>query len=408
MSRLTFISSLALLVTSCKAQIRANDEICVMGDFNYCPVDDLTPSALDRSIVILPGGATRCAFDDFSVPGANYTTNSTYFFQVFPAPSKTKLMLYFQGGGACVDEATCSFGVQCMFQTFNANARPLSNGVLDRSNVENVFNDYNIVHLPYCTGDLHVGSTMKSDFGSTLNSSLNRPECLGHNMSLHMVGYNNTMAVLEWAVTNYPNPEEIIISGYSAGAIGAQMVSGLVAEIWHVKEKNIRYSVLSDSYVGVMHNEEAAGKILSTYGMCDLDLKLTNSLQDACKQTTVSFTGIISHLITATTDVQWLFIQSMYDRDQRFYYQLQQDGITGHPFTNLVSGEDFYSKMMAMIDVYKNVSNDISTFYVNNSQHVFLTRNNYYYNATRTPSGELLGSFLKKWLVTDLSLDTVA
>ncbi|TDH71032.1 hypothetical protein CCR75_002799 [Bremia lactucae] len=57
------------------------------------------------------------------------------------------------------------------------------------------------------------------------------------------------------------------------------MVSGYVAEILKVEANKIRYSVLSNSYVGVLHNEEAAGKMLLNNGMCDMDLKLTDSLQ---------------------------------------------------------------------------------------------------------------------------------
>ncbi|GMF33214.1 unnamed protein product [Phytophthora lilii] len=64
--------------------------------------------------------------------------------------------------------------------------------------------------------------------------------------------------------------------------------------------------------------------------------------------------------------------------------------------------------MTAIIDVYKNISDDVSTFYVNSTQHVYLTVNDYYHNATRTPGGEFLGDFLKDWLVTNSSLDAAA
>lgn len=64
--------------------------------------------------------------------------------------------------------------------------------------------------------------------------------------------------------------------------------------------------------------------------------------------------------------------------------------------------------MTAIIDVYRNLSDEVSTFYVNGTQHVFLTVNDYYHNATRTPGGVLLGDFLKDWLVTNSSLDAAA
>ncbi|KAG2783451.1 hypothetical protein JG687_00006008 [Phytophthora cactorum] len=410
MWKLALTGSLALLASLTQAQIRDGDEICVMSDSNSCAVDDLTTSALDSSTVIYPGGATRCAFDDFSNSSVDYTTNSTYFFQVFPAPeqSKTKLMLYFQGGGACIDDDTCAFGLQCIFETFTANARPLSTGVLNRSNDENLFNDYNIVHLPYCTGDLHIGSRVDHITDSPLYALLDMPECLGHNMTLHQVGYNNTKAVLDWALENYPNPEEIIISGYSAGALGAQALSALVADTWQVEENNIRYSVLSDSYVGVLPSDYTAGKLISYYGSCELDLKVAAELWDRCDDNDLTVTEMMSYMIESVPAAQWLFLNSMYDETQRYFYQLVEEGILGYPFTNLISGEDFYSNLTAIIDVYKNISDEVSTFYVNRSQHVYLTVNDYYHNATRSPGDELLGDFLKNWLVTNSSLDAAA
>lgn len=82
---------------------RPGDEVCSISSSNACGVDAITPSKLDGSTLIYPGGETRCAFDDSSVPSANnFTTNATYFFQVFPnqKKDKKKVFLYFQGGGA--------------------------------------------------------------------------------------------------------------------------------------------------------------------------------------------------------------------------------------------------------------------------------------------------------------------
>ncbi|KAE8995248.1 hypothetical protein PR003_g20285 [Phytophthora rubi] len=408
MWKLALTGSLALLATLAKAQIRDGDEICVVSDSNACAVDDLTPSALDSSAVIYPGGDTRCAFDDFSNSSVDFSTNATYFFQVFPAQSKKKLMLYFQGGGACIDDLTCAFGLQCMYETFSPNAKPLSTGVLNRSNDENLFNDYNIVHLPYCTGDLHIGSHVEAIADSALYSLLGMPECLGHNMTLHQVGYNNTKAVLDWAVENFPNPEEILISGSSAGALAAQALSALVADTWEVEENNIRYSVLGDSYVGVLPSDYTAGKLISYYGTCELDLKVTAKLWDQCDDNELSVAEMMSYMIEDVPAAQWLFLNSMYDETQRYFYELVAEGILGYPFTDLISGEDFYSTMTAIINVYRNVSDQVSTFYANSTQHVYLTVNDYYHNATRTPGGEYLGDFLKDWLVTNSSIDAAA
>ena len=336
----------ALVVTSLtRAQVRHDDEICVMNASSSCAVDSLTPSALDRSIVIYPGGDTRCAFDDFSHPGVTFATNATYFFQVFPAPDqiKSKLMLYFQGGGACFDDVTCAFGLQCIQETFNPNAAPLSSGVLNRSDDQNLFNAYNIVHLPYCTGDLHIGHRVNTIADSPLYAVLNAPPCRHQNMTLHQVGYNNTKAVLEWTMANYPSPDEIVISGSSAGALGAQALSALVADMWQVEEKNIRFSVLADSYVGVLPRDYSAGKLISYYGSCELDLKMPAKLWDQCDDNELTVAEMMSFMIENLPMAQWLFVNSKYDVIQRTFYELVDQGILGYLFTDLISEKDFFA-----------------------------------------------------------------
>ena len=317
-----------------------------MSDSNSCNVDDLTISKLDKSVIIYPGGATRCAYDDFARPGVNFTTNATYFFQVFPAldQRKTKLLLYFQSGGACIDDLTCAFGLQCMYETFTPNAQPASTGILDRSDDANLFNDYNIVHLLYCTGDLHLGNHVTTIPDNPLYALLNKPECQGHNMTLHQVGYQNTKAVLDWAVENYPDPEEIIISGSSAGALAAQALSALVADMWQVEENEIRYSVLADSYVGVLPSHYSAGKLISYYGTCELDLRVTPKLWDQCDDDNeLTVAEMMSFMIEDVPAAKWLFLNSMYDTIQRYFYEVVLEGIIGYPFINLISGEDFYA-----------------------------------------------------------------
>ncbi|KAF1326583.1 hypothetical protein FI667_g8379, partial [Globisporangium splendens] len=63
----------------------SGDEICVLSHSSLCGVDGITTSLIDGSALTYPGGETRCAFDDSSVPtAASFTTDLTYFFQVYP------------------------------------------------------------------------------------------------------------------------------------------------------------------------------------------------------------------------------------------------------------------------------------------------------------------------------------
>ncbi|KAE8910796.1 hypothetical protein PF005_g17717 [Phytophthora fragariae] len=46
---------------------------------------------------------------------------------------------------------------------------------------------------------------------------------------MHLNGYNYAKAVLDWALENFPDPELLVIGGYSAGSLGAHIWSAKIA-----------------------------------------------------------------------------------------------------------------------------------------------------------------------------------
>ncbi|KAG3068669.1 hypothetical protein PI125_g23364 [Phytophthora idaei] len=62
---------------------------------------------------------------------------------------------------ACFDKYTCDFALQCQLDPsslITTEASLTDTGILNHSLDSNVFNNYNIVYLLYCTGDLFVGN----------------------------------------------------------------------------------------------------------------------------------------------------------------------------------------------------------------------------------------------------------
>lgn len=398
----------AVSLVSAGTDVREGDAICVVSDSNACGLSDIKASELDSSVLIFPGGDTRCAFDDWSSNETDFYSNSTYFFQVFPkAESSKKLFLWFQGGGACVNDDTCNFAIQCGFNTFYQNARPLSTGVLNRSDTNNMFNDYDIVHFPYCTGDLHVGSNINGSTESVLDQFLNADECLNQNMSIYMNGYNNTVAAMKWAYANYPNPEEIVIGGYSAGSLGAQILSAFAADLWKVNANNIKYSVLADSYVGVLPSSYTGGELIRYYGSCDMDLKGPAKFEENCESGALSVIELMTSMIEYVSDANWLFINSRGDKTQRYFYQLVAEGVWAYPFADLIPEDDYYSNVTAILDAYEKISTRVSTFIIAGTQHVFL--DGYFYdNYTALDNSSVLGPFINKWLVSTSALEATS
>ncbi|EEY66005.1 uncharacterized protein PITG_22718 [Phytophthora infestans T30-4] len=387
----------------------AAESICTLSDSETCAVDSLTPSDDDGSVIIYPGGNTRCAFDDYTDSNTTFSTNSTYFFQAFPngGSDKSKLMILFQGGGACADKGTCAFGLQCSLgasATFSTAATASSAGVLDRSLPDNMFKDWNIVFIPYCTGDIHIGNRVTAAYESGIEVLLGNSQRLGHDYAMHMNGYNNTMAVLDWALENYPDVDNLIVGGESAGSLGAQVHSAKIAEMWDVDAKGARFSVLADSYVGVVPEDHPAAELLVYYGACTNDFGLSEDIVAACEAGTATTIEMIDALLDAQPEGNWLFIDSKGDKTQRYFYALVEEGILGYPFSDLISEADFFSNMSTILDSYRKVSSRITTFYVEGTKHVFLADSNF--TRYKSDEGLLLGDVINEWLISNSSLNS--
>ncbi|HRF94738.1 MAG TPA: hypothetical protein PLZ51_06085, partial [Aggregatilineales bacterium] len=132
---------------------------------------------------------------------------TAYSFFVRPAPLPTsKLMIYFQGGGACWDGFTC--GAIGQFASRYevpdlAGVGELTNnvGFFDYENPENPVADYNAVFVPYCTGDVHGGDSVvtfdvpKEQLGVDFDE-----------ITVKFNGRKNSQAVLDWVYENFAEP----------------------------------------------------------------------------------------------------------------------------------------------------------------------------------------------------------
>lgn len=152
-------------------------------------------------------------------------TNARYKFWVKPGDPK-KLAVVFDGGGACWDDLTCSFpfggAVRDPLIAFYSPAIPRGEdpsrygGLLDFGNPANPVQDWTVVALPYCTGDVHLGSVDRSY------------NMVGHpgkpaTFTIRHRGYDNFMVVLDWISKNVPQQgvTDLLVTGASAGGYGA-------------------------------------------------------------------------------------------------------------------------------------------------------------------------------------------
>jgi hypothetical protein len=191
------------------------------------------------------------------VDGKTYTPRCTGFpgtdptFKFWARKSATgsrKTMVYFEGGGACWDNLTCSFpiGTGLPAQFFVPTVPPgtdpaLFQGIF-KADAANPVNDWNVVYIPYCSGDIHTGSSTRQYFnaGNPLLGGL-------PSFTLQHRGFDNFMSVLAWMKASGDKPQQMLVAGSSAGGYGATANFPWIAETF----KDARVSLLADASQGV-------------------------------------------------------------------------------------------------------------------------------------------------------------
>lgn len=166
------------------------------------------------------------------------------------------LLIYFSGGGACWDAATCvgsaltsssSYfpGITEDADQLNLNATEDSSGIL-AVRPDNPYADFDKIYVPYCTGDVHIGSS---------DTVYSYPPLLGlgaatQDWTIRHRGFDNLLAVLKWIEVSTDEPfERVTISGSSAGGYGALIHIPLIR---NRLGENPEYTVIIDSSNGVL------------------------------------------------------------------------------------------------------------------------------------------------------------
>jgi hypothetical protein len=160
-----------------------------------------------------------------------------------------KLLVYYQGGGACWSGLTCGglpqFGIDPTFKQSTGpfdNPANFSTGFADMSNPENPFRDWHFVFVPYCTGDVHWGDAVVD----------HENELTGEITTIRHKGFVNAQVAEKWAREHFVFPEQVFVSGSSAGSYGA-LVNSLYLQEFPYPSTDV--AVLGDAGNGVITDD---------------------------------------------------------------------------------------------------------------------------------------------------------
>ncbi len=183
---------------------------------------------------ISPSGTTRYLGRDLR---PRCMDGSPYHFFV-KRGSVNKLLMYYQGGGACWDASTCSFplcdanvspsGGGSLLGADNPTFAPV--GFFDLGNPQNPFRDWHVVFVSYCSCDLHFGDATRA-----------YPRLVEHR------GFENSRIAEKWAREHFVDPEVVFVAGSSSGSYGARFNAPLHHDVWPAS----RFLVLADAGTGV-------------------------------------------------------------------------------------------------------------------------------------------------------------
>ncbi|WKB52402.1 pectin acetylesterase-family hydrolase [Eleftheria terrae] len=197
--------------------------------FGFLPARALARWFCGALLALLPAWASAGYFqwDVVELPassGASCGNGTPYRFFVNRTPFSESTVVVLEGGGACWDQASClgqsklgatnpdgvgadymssinlaAFG---LVTPFTARLHPF-----DRIRTQG----WNIVYLPYCTGDVHTGSAVQV----YADSQPAQPRVQYHR------GQANVAGAARWLREHLGRPDELLVTGFSAGGAGA-------------------------------------------------------------------------------------------------------------------------------------------------------------------------------------------
>lgn len=200
-------------------------------------IDDsvFMPAASDLSSgewhELRPGGDTQCS------------RGAPYAFYFRPGEhSPERLVVEFEGGGACWSEETCGVAGSTFKEDLEAtradflaaHTSGFNAGIRDDAHPDNPVRGWSHLYVPYCTGDVHWGNNVVH---------------YSDQLTIRHKGAVNAAAAVHWARdTLERSPTKVFVTGCSAGAYGSVLWAAHIMHQW----PDADVSHMADSGIGVI------------------------------------------------------------------------------------------------------------------------------------------------------------
>jgi Pectinacetylesterase len=293
---------------------------------------------------VKPGGDCQCS------------DGSEFSFWVRDADPE-KVVLLLDAGGACFSAETCD--PERDLYTTAVEEGPSSGGVFDFADERNPFAGYSAVYVPYCTGDVHLG-TRTTEYAPGL--------------TVHHAGFANGTAALDHLTASFPGAREVVVLGESAGSVAAPIYGALVSD----RLPDARVTVLADGS-GSYPDDPAFNQVFDAWGTAGAVPPWT-------------FPGLTVQAAAHDPDI--VFARHDHARDDR---QAVWDTILGLPASDLLARIDGNEAQIEAAGV------TLHSYTAPGEEHVILTDGAFY---TEDVDGELFVDWVTR-LVAGEPVDDV-
>jgi hypothetical protein len=236
--------------------------------------------------------------------------------------SVNKLMIYMEGGGVCISPHFCDHNPANMNQVFPGGSlngesfagslvvvsglqAPYTDGIFDNTNSANPFLNWNQVYIPYCTGDGH--------FGTNANGSVQ--DDFGNPTTQYFVGYKNMQAFVGRIVATFKNVDQVVLTGSSAGGLGAGLNFGMVQDAFG----KVPVTLIDDSFPPFTGTDDITPCLQSlANGLWNFTGALPSDCA-ACSDPDGGFSNIVPYWLQKYPQAHLALVSSIYDQIIRLF-----------------------------------------------------------------------------------------
>jgi hypothetical protein len=307
----------------------------------------------------------------------------TGFFVKFSDASKN-LMIYLEGGGACFNQTTCSFTPRNIQElvvgetmdtvhALSTPQKPWTEGIFDVARPDNPVRDWNMVYVPYCTGDSHSGTRANVSV-----PGLAQPQ--------QFVGYRNMTKFLGRIIPTFSGAAKVLLTGASAGGLGAAANFNQAQDgFGHVPVTLLDDSgpVFDDQYLAPCLQK----KMRELWG---LDAALPPDCPDCFRPDGGGLGAAAVFLEHKYPNAVAGVVSSLEDSVMRYFFSYGENGCTIGKY----SREKYTAALVDLRDHHGFLPSQLGTFFYPGRRHTHIFRDRFY-------SESVAGKTLAQW-TTDL------